>query len=52
MMKNKFYKKWLVGLTPELHEIVLRRVERRGFYACANLRKQKQEEREKGGMRK
>ena len=30
MMKKKFYKKLLIGLTPELHEIVLRRAERRG----------------------
>lgn len=37
-MKKKFHKKLLIGLTPELHEIVMRRAERRGLSACAYIR--------------
>lgn len=51
MLKKKFYKKLLIGLTPELHEIVLRRAERRGLSACAYIRTLIIEDIEKGGMR-
>ena len=51
MLKKKFYKKLLVGLTPELHEIVLRRAERRGLSACAYIRMLIIQDIENGGMR-
>ena len=51
MMKKKFYKKLLLGLTPELHEIVLRRAERRGLSACAYIRRRIIKDIEEGGMR-
>ena len=51
MMKKKFHKKLLVGLTPELHEIVLRRAERRGLSACAYIRLLIIKDIEEGGMR-
>ena len=51
MMKKKFHKKLLVGLTPELHEIVLRRAERRGLSACAYIRMLIIKDIEEGGMR-
>ena len=51
MMKKKFYKKMLIGLTPELHEIVLRRAERRGLSACAYIRMLIIKDIEEGGMR-
>ena len=38
MLEKKFHKKLLIGLTPELHEIVMRRAERRGLSACAYIR--------------
>ena len=50
-MKKKFHKKLLVGLTPELHEIVLRRAERRGLSACAYIRLLIIKDIEEGGMR-
>ena len=51
MVKKKFYKKLLLGLTPELHEIVLRRAERRGLSACAYIRMLIIKDIEEGGMR-
>ena len=51
MGKKKFYKKMLIGLTPELHEIVLRRAERRGLSACAYIRMLIIKDIEEGGMR-
>lgn len=51
MMKKKFHKKLLIGLTPELHEIVMRRAERRGLSACAYIRMLIIEDIEEGGMR-
>ena len=50
-MGKKFYKKMLIGLTPELHEIVLRRAERRGLSACAYIRMLIIKDIEEGGMR-
>ena len=51
MLKKKFHKKLLIGLTPELHEIVLRRAERKGLSACAYIRMLIIEDIEKGGIR-
>ena len=51
MMKKKFHKKMLIGLTPELHEIVLRRAERRGLSACAYIRLLIIKDIEDGGIR-
>ena len=51
MMKKKFHKKLLLGLTPELHEIVLRRAERRGLSACAYIRTLIIKDIEEGSMR-
>ena len=50
-MKKKFHKKLLIGLTPELHEIVLRRAERKGLSACAYIRMLIIKDIEEGGMR-
>ena len=50
-MKKKYYKKLLLGLTPELHAIVMRRAERRGLSAGAYIRMFIIEAIEKGGMR-
>ena len=51
MLKKKYYKKLLIGLTPELHEIVLRRAERRGLSACAYIRMLIIKDMEDGGMK-
>ena len=51
MLKKKYYKKLLIGLTPELHEIVLRRAERRGLSACAYIRMLIIKDMEDGGLR-
>ena len=51
MLKKKYYKKLLIGLTPELHEIVLRRAERRGLSACAYIRLLIIKDIEDGGLR-
>ena len=51
MLKKKYYKKLLIGLTPELHEIVLRRAERRGLSAGAYIRMLIIEDIQDGGMK-
>ena len=51
MTKKKYYKKLLIGLTPELHEIVMRRAERRGLSAGAYIRMLIIEDIKDGGMR-
>ena len=51
MLKKKYYKKLLIGLTPELHEIVLRRAERRGLSACAYIRMLIIKDMDEGGIR-
>ena len=51
MMKKKYYKKLLLGLTPELHAMVIRRAERRGLSACAYIRTLIIKDIEEGGMR-
>ena len=51
MQKKKFHKKLLLGLTPELHEIVMRRAERRGLSACAYIRLLIIKDMENGGIK-
>ena len=51
MMKKKFYKKLLIGLTQELQEIVLKRAERRGLSTCAYIRLLIIKDMEDGGIR-
>ena len=52
MLKKKYHKKLLIGLTPELHEIVMRRAERRGqLSAGAYIRMLIIEDIQDGGIR-
>lgn len=51
MLKKKFHKKLLIGLTPELHEIVMRKAERRGLSACAYIRMLIIKDIDNGGIR-